>query len=107
MGKLHYGTHETAFDFDDYLLHHLKIVIANKLQRGESFVFSWQTSADGAGASLWLHPSIPIFFTFESLDIPELNRAWAEQLAIQANRPAGLTIIDEPSTFDTSPRESA
>lgn len=97
MGQLHYGIQDSVFDFEDRLLHHLKIVIANKLRKGESFVFSWQTSACGAGAALWLHPSIPLHFTFDKLAHAGINKEWAEMLSFQANSPAGLTLVDEPA----------
>ena len=98
MGELHYGMNDTVFQFDDRLLHHLKLVIANKLRKGESFLFSWQTSECGAGTALWLHPSIPIHFTFDQLGNAEINKAWAELLSMQANSAAGLTLLEEPTS---------
>lgn len=97
MGELHYGTKDSVFMFEDRLLHHLKLVIANKLRKGESFLFSWQTSDCGAGAAIWLHPSIPLHFTFEQLGQVEINKDWAELLSFQANSAAGLTLVPEPN----------
>ncbi|KAM9866885.1 hypothetical protein ACIFOC_00206 [Leucobacter aridicollis] len=97
MGELHYGMNNSVFEFEDRLLHHLKLVIANKLRKGESFLFTWQTSECGAGSSLWLHPSIPLHFTFANLVDVEINKEWAELLGFLANRPGGLTIVDEPT----------
>ena len=104
MGKLHYGMNGSVFEFEDRLLHHLKLVIANKLRKGESFLFTWQTSECGEGATLWLHPSIPLHFTFESIEGVEINKEWAEILSFLANRPGGLTLVKEPpaKTSDAS-----
>lgn len=96
MGELHYGTNNSVFEFEDRLLHHLKLVISNKLRRGESFVFTWNGPDAETGTTLWLHPSIPLYFTFGALSDSQINRAWAEVLSFHANSPSGLTLVDEP-----------
>lgn len=97
MGYLHYGVREDAFHFDDWQLSHLKIVIAAKLRRGESFLFSWVDETTNATQSLWLNPSIPLHFEFEKVEEKALNRAWAEALSISANSGGGLTLLPEPA----------
>lgn len=100
MGELHYGMHDSVFEFEDRVLHHLRLVISNKLRRGESFTFTWETSECGAGSSLWLHPSIPLHFTFGKLAPADINKEWVEALSFQANSPGGLTIVREPDDPD-------
>lgn len=89
MGKLHYGDNR-SFEFDDNTLSHLRTVILGKFNLQESIVFSWM---DGAGQhSLWLHPSIPLYFEFDAHRLPEINREWVERLLADANSPTGLRI---------------
>lgn len=60
MGSLYYGDAQDAIQIDDRALAHLKVVIATKLRRNESFTLSWRhPEGDAPGRStLWLHPSI-------------------------------------------------
>lgn len=93
MGFLHYG--ETrSFAFTDRELTHLRTVILAKLNLQESLVFTWVE--DGSQHSVWLHPTIPLHFEFETKESPELNQLWLEQLLTLANSAAGLRLIDEP-----------
>ena len=61
MGTIQYGNGE-EIHIEDRALAHLKVVIATKLRRNESFTLSWQhPDGDPAGRStIWLHPSIPL-----------------------------------------------
>ena len=94
MGFLHYG--ETrSFAFDDRPLTHLRTVILGKLSLQESLVFTWID--DSKQQSLWLHPSIPLYFEFEESVTPALNAVWIEQLFALAHSPSGLLLSDEPS----------
>lgn len=97
MGSLYYGDSDEGINIDDRALAHLKIVIATKLRRNESFTLSWRhPDADQTGRStIWLHPSIPLRFVFESSEPPELSRQWIEDLANSANSSGGVTLIDE------------
>ncbi len=98
MGSLYYGTAEAPpIQIDDRALAHLKIVIATKLRRNESFTLSWQhPEGDSPGRStIWLHPSIPLRFVFQEPDPPELSRQWVEDLAHSANSSGGITLIEE------------
>lgn len=85
-------------DFDDRVLAHLQVVIANKLRRSESFLFTWRDDASvGEGrTAVWLNPSAPLSFKFYGSRPPVLNRAWIEALAVTANSPGGLYIVPEP-----------
>lgn len=94
MGYLHYGGLET-FSFDDRALTHLRTVILGKMNLQESLVFTW--IHDGKQHSIWLQPSVPVHFEFDTEETPELNPEWIEQLLVLANSPAGLRLIPEPS----------
>lgn len=97
MGQLIYAsTHEVGFD--DRVLAHLQLVITGKLRRGEAFNFSWtNTPEQGSGrTTLWLHPTIPVVFTFAGSRMPAINRQWVEDLMASANSAGGLRVIAEP-----------
>lgn len=97
MGSLYYGDAADPILIEDRTLAHLKVVIATKLRRNESFTLSWK-HPDGelAGRStIWLHPSIPLRFVFQHAASPELSRAWIEDLAHSANSSGGITLVEE------------
>ena len=98
MGKFVYGTPSVTIEFDDRVLVHLKMVIATKLRRGESFLFNWEPAgeSDTSMCSVWLHPSIPMQFEFFGNREPRLNRAWLEELMRSANSNSGLRVLPEP-----------
>lgn len=93
MGKLYYANFNEQIEVPDRLLAHLKVVIATKLRRGESFTLSWRhVSEQGGRSTLWLQPSIPMRFVFDG-DEPEiLNAAFMRELAASANSSGGLTV---------------
>lgn len=98
MGKFTYNS-GLVVDFDDRLLAHLQVVIATKLRRHESFVFSWRDD-DNVGdgrTSIWLDHTIPMVFKYLGGRPPLINRAWVELLSTSANSPAGLTLLPEPA----------
>jgi len=95
MGALIYDGNEV--DFDDRLLAHLHVVIMQKLRRGESFCMSWRDRNDTGGRnSLWLHPSIPLYFRFFGSKQPVINREWIQILVLASNSPQGLVVTPEP-----------
>ncbi|RFA09785.1 hypothetical protein B7R54_11650 [Subtercola boreus] len=95
MGTLTYGSSGTVLQFDDRLLAHLQAVIMAKLRRDEKFGLTCSHDAGGY-TSVWLHPSIPLVFTFDTVDRPQLNRPWVELLMQSANSGSGLSMIPEP-----------
>ncbi|WP_221583815.1 hypothetical protein [Microbacterium sp. G2-8] len=106
MGTLFYGG-SSPIDIEDRMLAHLKVVIVTKLRRSESFTVSWRHFEDApAGRStIWLHPSIPLRFTFDEPEPTELDRAWIESLALSANSTGGILLTrwhEDSSTLDTS-----
>ncbi|MDT0158303.1 hypothetical protein Q9R19_11755 [Microbacterium sp. ARD32] len=97
MGSLYYGDAAEPILIEDRALAHLKVVVATKLRRNESFTLSW-THPDGAApgrSTIWLHPSIPLRFVFEEAESPALSRTWIEELAHSANSSGGIALIDE------------
>lgn len=97
MGTLHYGDSDDAIHVEERALAHLKVVIATKLRRQESFTLSWQ-HADGdvqRRSTIWIHPSIPLRFTFSEPTTPQLNMKWIEALMQSANSSGGITLVDE------------
>lgn len=97
MGRLYYGDSAEPINIEDRALAHLKVVIATKLRRNESFSLSWphpETEASGR-STIWLHPSIPLRFVFDSSDAPELSHRWIEDLANSASSSGGITLVDE------------
>lgn len=97
MATLHYGGSEDPIRIEDRALAHLKVVIATKLRRNESFTLSWKHPDDelGGRSTIWLHPSIPLRFTFDESDAPQLNPKWIEELMHSANSSGGIQLINE------------
>lgn len=96
MGSLYYGASE-PIQIEDRALAHLKVVVATKLRRNESFTLTWR-HPDGQSegrSTVWLHPSIPLRFVFDEAEAPELSRRWIEDLAHSANSSGGITLVDE------------
>lgn len=112
MGTIYYGGSATPVHIDDRALAHLKVVVATKLRRGESFTLSWQHPEDEerGRSTIWLHPSIPLRFVFDDPEAPELSREWLEDLAQSANSSGGITLVAEhvdgasPDVVDAAPQ---
>jgi hypothetical protein len=98
VGTLYYGDAATPIEIDDRALAHVKVVIATKLRRGESFTLSWTHGPDQevGRSTVWLHPSIPLRFVFDEPEPALLSRSWIEALANSANSSGGLLLVDEP-----------
>ncbi len=101
MGTLYYGGESTPVHIEDRALAHLKVVIATKLRRGESFTVSWRHPDDQprGRSTVWIHPSIPLRFVFDDPEPAQLSRTWVEELASSANSSGGIMLIAEH--FDT------
>jgi hypothetical protein len=98
MGRFSYDA-TVVVDFDDRLLAHLQMVIAAKLRRGESFMFSWiddDTVGDGR-TTVWMHPGTMLAFKYFGKRPPSINRTWIEQLMLSANSTGGLHVLPEPA----------
>ena len=98
MGRFSYGSKVTV-DFDDRLLAHLQTVVAAKLRRGESCMFTWidDDSVGDGRTSVWLHPAGDMSFKYFGKRAPSINREWVEQMMLSANSVGGLHVIAEPS----------
>ena len=98
MGRFTYGPKITA-DFDDRVLAHLQAVIAAKVRRGESFMFTWiddDSTGDGR-TTVWINPTASMGFKFFGKRPPQINREWIEELMLSANSVTGLHIVPEPN----------
>lgn len=96
MGSLYYGGSE-PIQIDDRALAHLKVVVATKLRRNESFTLSWR-HPDGqpqGRSTIWLHPSIPLRFVFGDPEPPELSAEWITAMAHSANTSGGIMLLPE------------
>ncbi|MGO1562153.1 hypothetical protein CZ771_01270 [Actinomycetales bacterium JB111] len=104
MGVLYYGGPDGAIDIADRVLAHLKVVIAIKLRRGESFMLSWAHPDEQPGrrSAIWLHPSIPLRFLFEDAEPPELDTELIDHLESSASSSGGIRLLAEHVT--TAPR---
>ena len=98
MGQLFYGDTAEPIEIPDRLLAHLKVVIATKLRRSESFTLSW-SHRDGepdGRTTIWLHSAIPMRFVFGDPEPEELDPALLVKLAKAANSSGGVTLdLDE------------
>lgn len=100
MGSLFYGSSPTAIELPDRILAHVKVVIATKLRRGESFTMSWRhPSGEPVGRStLWIQPSIPLRFVFGAVEPEMLDPELLQAYATSANSSSGLTVEIETRT---------
>lgn len=107
MGTLYYGGANTPIHVEDRALAHVKVVIATKLRRGESFTLSWRhpDSQPRGRSTVWLHPSIPLRFVFDDPEPATLSREWIEELANSANSSGGILLVAE-QVEETTPVES-
>ena len=107
MGTIYYGGSQTPIPIEDRALAHLKVVIATKLRRSESFTVSWHHPDDQprGRSTIWLHPSIALRFVFDDPEPAELSRAWIEELATSANSSGGIMLTAEH--FDPTPGASS
>lgn len=93
MGTLQYGN--DRFDFGDRLLAHVKLAIAAKLLKHESFLLNWTLSDDRGRVSVWLSRDSHLIFRFDDSQPPVINRRWVEALTVNAVRTGGMEIMDE------------
>ncbi|MCD2168900.1 hypothetical protein LPW41_04225 [Microbacterium sp. JC 701] len=112
MAKLYYGTTTEPISIDDRMLAHVKVVVATKLRRGESFTLSWIHGADEpAGRStIWLQPSIPLRFVFDSEQPEALDQNLLKRMANDANSSRGLSLdisMDEPAQTGSATRPAS
>ncbi|WP_203581340.1 DUF7882 family protein [Microbacterium hibisci] len=92
MAQLIYGAEGAAIQIPEHLLAHVKVLIATKLRRNESFMMSWR-HPDGTGrSSIWLQPSIPLRFVFDTPEENMIDRELLGRLATAASSNGGLVL---------------
>lgn len=94
MAYLYYGTETLPVVIPDRVLAHVKVVVATKLRRGESFLLTWRHPEGGPHglSSIWMQPSIPLRFVFDSPEPEALDAEYLKELAIAANSNRGLVL---------------
>ncbi|MBT9606694.1 hypothetical protein [Microbacterium sp.] len=94
MAKMFYGTAPEPITIDDRVLAHVKVVVATKLRRGESFTLSWTHGVDepGGHSTIWLQPAIPLRFVFDSEQPESLDQNLLTRMANDANSSRGLSL---------------
>ena len=94
MGKLFYGNTDQPIEMPDRVLAHVKVVVATKLRRGESFTLSWRHDAETprGRSTIWIQPSIPMRFVFSSAEPELLDPDHLKQLANDASSTSGLVV---------------
>ncbi|MFB3977926.1 DUF7882 family protein [Microbacterium proteolyticum] len=107
MAKLFYGTTPEPITIDDRMLAHVKVVVATKLRRGESFTLSWTHGPDEpvGRSTVWLQPAIPLRFVFDSEQPESLDQDLLKRMANDANSSRGLSldIEDAPVAAPATP----
>jgi hypothetical protein len=103
VGTLKYGNDE--YEFEDRLLAHLKLVIAAKLLRHESFLLNWTLPVDqGPGrVSLWITRESQLTFRFDGNRPPPINPRWLDALMANAGRTGGMLIVNEEDIASPHP----
>lgn len=94
MAKLFYGTTPEPITIDNRMLAHVKVVVATKLRRGESFTLSWTHGPDEpvGRSTVWLQPAIPLRFVFDSEQPESLDQDLLKRMANDANSSRGLSL---------------
>lgn len=95
MGRLEYNSSRPPIDVDDETLAHLKVVIATKLRRQESFMMTWPADAERPSRlTVWMHPSIPLIIEIDASSSPALDPRRIERMMSNLNS-RGELILDD------------
>lgn len=105
MGILYYDDWATPIPVEDHLLAHLKVVIAAKLRRGESFLLSWRHLDDEelGRTSVWLHPAVPWRVVLDDAAPITMHRDLLERLTASAATTQGIVLTSEDSVAAAEP----
>ncbi|WP_091226987.1 hypothetical protein [Microbacterium sp. 3J1] len=97
MGMIYYDGADNPIPIEDRALAHLKVVIATKLRRNESFTLSWKhpEGQPRGRTTIWLHPSIPLRFVFDDVEPVQLRADWITAMANSANSTGGIMLVLE------------
>lgn len=95
MGRLKYDHTSEAIGIDDDVLAHLKVVVATKLRRQESFMMTWRPIDGGSAGRItaWIHPSVPLVFIFDNAEIPPIDSRRLEEI-MHATNATGELVLD-------------
>lgn len=95
MGRLRYDGTSDPILIEDTTLAHLKIVIATKLRRQESFMMTWRPVNGGIDhrATVWIHPAIPLQFGFDSAEPPPVDPHLIAEM-MKALNATGELVLD-------------
>lgn len=107
MGKIFYGATDTPIELDDRVLAHLAAIVATKLRRNESFTLTYNhgDDPDEGRSMLWLQPSIPLRFVFDSAESERLDQKVLQDMATDAASSRGLYL--RADLFDERPAIAA
>lgn len=98
MGRLRYDGTSEPITIDDDTLIHVKVVIATKLRRQESFMITWRPpeGSPDARLTIWIHPAIPLQFGFDHAETPPLDadRVTAMMTRLNATGELNLDAMD-------------
>lgn len=95
MGRLKYDHTAEAIGIEDETLAHVKVVVATKLRRQESFMMTWLPVDGGPNARMnaWIHPAVPLVFMFDSADVPPIDQRRLEDM-MHATNATGELMLD-------------
>ena len=96
MGTLIYGN-SAGIQIDDRTLEHLRLAMAVRLRRGDSFMVSIPIDEPGIGSrrNLWVSPSVPLHFIATGSRMPTLNRMWIQAMGESEDSTGTLTVMPE------------
>jgi hypothetical protein len=105
VGYLYYGSETQPIEFPDRVLAHIRVLATSKLRRGESFTMTWHHPSDeGEGrTSIWMQPSIPLKFVFDSSEAQQLNPEYLQRLAREAATSNGAFIEPDDESLQLTP----
>lgn len=106
MATLHSGQQQLPLDFTNHFLAHLQVAVHQRFATGGGGFFLTGTYADPDGnevtVSHWLHPSIPLAFSFDVKDdsdqrIPpvKLDHKEIDAILETMNQPNGVRATGE------------
>lgn len=95
MGTMVHGN--MSVDFEDRLLTHLQIVIVQRFRRNEPLIISWldATTVGDGRSSMWMTPTLPVYFKFAGSRVPTINQDWLHTLTESATSSTGLILTTE------------
>jgi hypothetical protein len=73
----------------------MELVIMAKLRRRESLSLALNDAATTRRQAMWISPDVTLRFEYDG-EMPEINRAWLQELIDTANSPGGLRLVPEP-----------